>query len=80
MSETKELNFAVLKSAFGDYWVGKIKLEPDNKSIFPTFAKAINRALALNDSVENADELEMTEEEDIEEVGPGMEKWIVGHG
>lgn len=71
------LNFAVLKSAFGDYWVGKIEREPDGKSIFSIFEEATNRALALTDSIENTDELEMTDEEEIEELNPGMEKWIV---
>lgn len=78
MSEAKELNFAVLKSMFGDYWIGKIGLKPDGKSIFPTFAEAMNKALTLNDSIENADKLEMIEEEDIEEIRPEMKKWIVG--
>ena len=77
MSETKELNFAVLKSGFGDYWVGKVKLESNGKSVFPTFEEATNRALALTDSIENTDELEAVEEAEVEELRPEMEKWII---
>lgn len=77
MSETKKLNFAVLKSMFGDYWVGKIEREPDGKSIFSTFDEATNNAVDLTDSIENRDELEMIEESEVEELCPEMERWIV---
>lgn len=77
MSETKKLNFAVLKSMFGDYWVGKIAKEVDGKSIFSTFEEATDKAIDLTDSIENKDELEMAEESETEELRPEMEQWII---
>ena len=74
---TKKFNFAVLRSAFGDYWVGKIKQKPDKKSIFSTFDEATNRVLDLTDSILNQDDLEMVEEDEVEELSQKMEKWII---
>lgn len=71
-------NFAVMKSGFGDYWIGRTKLASDGKSIYATFDEAKGKALALNDSVENQEELEYYQEADAEEISSGMEKWIVG--
>lgn len=79
-------NFAVMKSMFGDYWVGKTKLETNDKSIFSTWDKATNAAIdeaaeaaALDDEDENdyLDSLEDAVEDEAEEIRPEMEKWII---
>lgn len=75
--EKKMMNFAVMKSGFGGYWIGKTKLETNGTSIFSTFDEAMEEAKSLNDSVENLDELEAAKEEDVEELRKEMEKWIV---
>ena len=77
MAKTKKLNFAVMRSGFGDYWVGKTPIKPNGKSIFASYDEALETALSLNDSIENADELESMAEEDIELLGENMEKWII---
>ncbi len=76
MSETK-VSYAVLRSGFGDVWIGKVALDPDGNSIFADFDDAIERARELNDSIENAAELDDTTEEDLELLDTRMEKWIV---
>lgn len=76
MSKVK-YNFAIGKFLFGDYWVGKTKLEVNNKSIFSTFEEAIEEAIDLTDSISERDELECTEEEDIEIIEPEIERWII---
>lgn len=77
MSKTKKLNFVVMRSGFGDYWIGKAPIKPNGKSIFTNYDEALERALELNGSIENADELESVEEEDIEPLGKNMERWII---
>lgn len=77
MSNEAKWSYAVLRSGFGDLWVGKIKLEPDEKSVFACFSDAIERAKELNDSIDNADELDETVEEDLEPLEGTMKKWIV---
>ena len=75
------MKFVVMKSGFGDYWIGKFdetKVDlPKDAKIFDDYDNALEEALALNDSMENQDELEYTEEDDIEELDEGMLKWIV---
>lgn len=46
---TKEIkfNYAIIRSAFGDYWVGKTKLKADEKSIFSKREDAVNYAQDL---------------------------------
>ena len=73
----KKWSYAILRSMFGDLWVGKTQLTPNEKSIFSNFDDAIERAKQLNDSIENADELDAVTEEDTEEISKGVEKWII---
>jgi len=72
------MNFVVMKSGFGDYWIGGTKLEADEKVVFSDFESAIEKAEDLNDSIENQEELEEMTEEEVEEILEGTEKFIVG--
>ncbi len=76
--KTKKLNYAVMRSGFGDLWIGGTYLEPNEKSIFATFDDALEKAKRLNDSIKNADELDDTTEEDVKLLGDDMEQWIIG--
>ena len=75
--KTKKVNYAVMRSAFGDLWIGGTYLEPNEKSIFATFDDALETAKSLNDSIENADELDATTEEGVEVFIKDMERWII---
>ena len=78
IKEEVKYSYAVMRSGFGDLWVGKFaKLEPDEETIFANFDDAIEEAKKLNDSIENAEELDATFEEDLELLDKKMEKWIV---
>ena len=66
-----------MRSGFGDFWIGKTKLLPNGKSIFTSFDGAMERAENLNDSIDNAEELEEATEEDTEPIRKEMEKWII---
>lgn len=72
-----QYSYAVLRSSFGDLWVGKIELEPNGESIFTSFDDAMRKARQLNDSIENADELDGTIEEELEPLAKEMERWII---
>ncbi len=72
-------NYVIMRSGFGDYWVGKIKLPVDNKSIFTTFEEATENAMDRTDSKDNTYELEEAldeGEEEVETIRKEMEKWI----
>lgn len=75
------MKFVVMKSGFGDYWIGKFddtKVDlPKEAKAFDDYEDALEEALALNDSIENQDELESVEEDDIEELNEDMLRWIV---
>lgn len=72
------MNFAIMRSGFGDYWIGKTELPVKDGSIFSTLEDALDQAKSLNDSIENQDELDATTEEDVEEVDDAMvERWGV---
>ena len=43
----KSLNYAIVRSIFGDYWVGLTKLVADEKNIFSKREDAVNRAQDL---------------------------------
>ena len=73
----KKQSYAILRSGFGDLWVGKVELEPDGNSIFANFDDAMEKAKQLNDSIKNAEELDDTTEEDLEVLRPDMHKWII---
>ena len=71
------MNYAVLKSDFGDYWIGKTKLPVREGSIFSTFDEAQETALALCDDDIKGVELDEETEGDVEEVSKNLEKWII---
>ena len=76
----KEMKFVIMKSGFGDYWIGKFdetKVDlPVNAKAFDEYDDALNTALDLNDSIENQDELVSVEEDEIDELDDGMLAWI----
>ena len=77
MNNSEKYYFAIVKSVFGDYWIGKTKLEPNGTSVFPTFNEATERAIELTDSISNMDELEEVMEEKVEVIEKECEKWII---
>lgn len=79
MTKEEKLNYAVLRSGFGDLWVGKIALPADEKTIFTDFDNALKTAKGLNDSIENTEELEDTVEEELEPLNKNMIKWIISN-
>lgn len=73
------MNFAVMRTMFGDLWVGKTKLEPNGVGVFASWGEAMEKAVDLAAFAdENLAELEDAEEEEAEEISPESEKWIVG--
>jgi len=76
------MKYVIMKSAFGDYWIGKTKLKlPDNAKAFDDFEDAREEAMALCTQCENRDELELVEEteyfEDEDEItDEAMWKWL----
>lgn len=40
-------NYAIIRSIFGDYWIGKTKLKANEQNIFSNLADAINFAEQL---------------------------------
>jgi phage regulator Rha-like protein len=70
-----------MKSGFGDYWIGKfdeMKVDlPKKAKTFDDYDEALSAALDSNDSIENEEELESIEEDDVEELGENMLRWIV---
>ena len=73
----QEFNYAVLRSGFGDLWVGKIALEANEITIFANFDDAIAKALRLNDSIDNAEEIEDIDKEELEPLSKEMARWII---
>lgn len=72
------MNFAVMRSMFGDFWVGKTRLEPNGVGVFASWDEAVGKAMDLAAFVEeNLTELQEALEEEVEEISPEMEKWIV---
>ena len=85
------MSYCVVKSVFGDIWIGKSKKETDDIKFFATFDEASDRAkgkfLEFNlDFDENLDsndeELQeaydgLDDESNIEEVEEDMEKFII---
>ncbi len=71
------MNYAVMRTMFGDFWVGKTDLEVNGVGVFATWDEALEEALELNDSVDNQLELEQAEEEEADEIRTDMERWIV---
>ncbi len=73
-----DLNFAVMRGGFGDLWIAKTKLSVKDGSIYSTFDEAQQRAIDLNDSVENLLDLqEASLHEELQEIEEDMERWII---
>ncbi len=72
------MKFIVMRSVFGDLWVGKTDLElPEDAKKFDTFEDAKEEAMGLCVTCDNRDELEYVEEDEIEEItGKKMLKWL----
>ena len=73
----KQENYAIARSAFGDYWIGKTLQKANGKNIFSTFEEATSEAISMTDSHTNILELEEGLEEECEMISKGTEKWIV---
>ena len=74
------MKFVIMKSGFGSYWISKfdetkVKL-PKKVKEFSNYDDALQKALSMNDSIENEDELISTEENEIEELSEDMLRWI----
>jgi len=73
-----DMNYAVMKTVFGDYWVGKTNLEPNGVGVFASWDEAVDTALDLSSfNEDNHYEIEEALEEEAEEVRMDMQKWIV---
>ena len=73
------MKYVVMRSGFGDYWIGKTKLElPDDARAFDGFEDAREEAMALCDQCENRDELELMDEDEIEDeiTSKEMFRWL----
>lgn len=71
------MKYIIMRSSFGDYWIGKTKLElPDNAKAFDNFEDAREKAMTLCTSCENRDELEFTEEDVEEIIDKKIFKWL----
>lgn len=72
------MNYAVMRTTFGDFWVGKTNLEPNGVGVFATWDEALEKALDLAwGHDDNLYELEEALEEEAEEIRKAAEKWIV---
>ena len=74
------MKYVIMKSGFGDIWIGKFdetKVDlPESAKAFDDYDDALEEALALNNSIENEDELEAAEKEEIDELDENMLNWI----
>lgn len=73
------MKYVIMKSAFGDYWVGKTDLElPDDAKAFDDFETAKERAMDLCVTCDNRDELEFMKEDEVEDeiILEEMLKWL----
>lgn len=75
------MKFVVMKSGFGDFWIGKTDLElPKQAKAFDNFEDAQEVAMELCVTCENRDELEFMEEDEIETedeiIDKKMLKWL----
>ena len=71
------MNFAVMKTIFGDIWVGKTKLEPNGVGVFATWDEANDAAFGLWPNEVNCAELEDALEDEAETIQEGAEKFII---
>ena len=81
----EKYNYAICRSAFGDYWVGKTLLPVKPGSIYDNIEDATEEAKSLTEAdFEDSEELdfklielEQQAEEDCEIIKPEMEHWII---
>ncbi len=72
------MNYAVMGTMFGDYWVGKTRLEPNGVGVVASWDEAMAVAMDLAAFADdNLAELEDAEEAEAEEIHESAEKWIV---
>lgn len=71
------MNFATMKSMFGDYWVGKTNLKVNGVGVFATFEEATEKAMELNDSVNNLQDLQDATEFEAETISLEAQRWII---
>lgn len=72
-----DMNYGVMKTVFGDTWVGKTGLEPNGVGVFATWEDAQQAAFDTWPSEENRFELEDALEEEAETIHKDMEKFII---
>lgn len=73
------MKYVIMRSGFGDIWIGKTKLElPDDAKVFDDYEDAKEEVMALCTQCENRDELEIMEEDEIEDeiTDEKMFKWL----
>jgi hypothetical protein len=73
------MKYVIMKSAFGDYWIGRTDLElPDDAQAFDDFEDARIRAMDLCVTCDNRDELEFMEEGEVEDkiTSEKMLRWL----
>ncbi len=71
------MNYAVIRTVFGDIWVGKTKLEPNDVGVFATWDEAQEAAFDTWPSEDNCAELEDAYEDEAETIHESMEKFII---
>lgn len=72
------MKYAIMRSGFGDYWVGKTELElPGDAKAFDDYEDAQDEAVSLCTQCTNRDEVESIEEADVEEItNKEMLNWL----
>jgi len=77
MKTKKTWNFAVVRSVFGDIWIGKTQLPTNDSSIFADFDSALEVA-KHHGSYEDIEEIMAAEENDeTEEIPKNIEHFII---
>ncbi len=71
------MNYGVMRTVFGDIWVGKTKLEPNGVGVFATWDDAQATAFSQCPSEDNIFELEDAQEAEAETIHESMEKFII---
>lgn len=74
------MKFVIMKSGFDTIWLSKfdetkVKL-PEKAKAFDDYDDALEEALIICDSIENQDDLFNVTEDEIEEHGEKMLRWI----
>lgn len=71
------MNYAIVKSMFGDYWVGKTELPVKDGSIFSTYDDAFEEAKAHASWIDVAEMESAKEHDEVETIEKGVEKFII---